>query len=184
MSAKVLTRGRMVLGCAAAFVGTFAVCVTLLASQQAVAKNFRVSSVGCHADGTPGLATMYSQGMGNMDTGHIVDLYCPVPDSDYFAHSSVAILNVHGWDNSSNASGTTGRVMSQACVTFYGSNSGSCGGIVSTGSAFVGMYALSPYLTTWQNPSYVNEFAYLWVRLPPGTGPLAVSSLSGFYMST
>ncbi|MES1177652.1 MAG: hypothetical protein ABUL62_25230 [Myxococcales bacterium] len=167
--------------CAIAFGAAAAVTTVLVAARTAVAKTYRVSAATCLPE-NPVYLSMYDDALTNMDTSHLLDVDCAVPDGDYLAHDQIAYLNVHGYNGSNVTTGTTGWAMAEACVGFYASNSGSCGSIASTGAPNTGMFTLQPSLTAWQNPSYHSDFAYVWSRIPPrGTG--ARSNLRGIWMS-
>jgi hypothetical protein len=183
MNTGVRRKKGLTFACAVAFVGAFASSAVLFAARAANAKYHRVSASACLVSGSTGWVTYTNSALSNGDTTKSIDLHCPVPDSDYLQHDAIAALYVHGRDNSA-ASGAAGAVMTAACITFYGSNSGSCGDFLSTSSTGTGMYGLQPSLSEWQDDLYAYDFAYVFVRLPANTGgTFAPSNFRGFFIT-
>jgi hypothetical protein len=183
LTASLRRKKGMTFACGIAFVGAFAASATLFAARTASAKYNRVTASSCLVQGTGGWVSYTNFALSNGDASKSIDITCPVPDSDYLQHHKITTLNVHGMDNSAAGSGL-GRVLTEACISFYGSNSGSCGGLTFSSSGGTGPYALQPPLSELQNELYAYDFAYVFVRLPANTGnTFAASNLRGIYIS-
>ena len=163
----------MVVVCAAGFVGALAVSAALFAAGPALAyKWFRVSSASCMTVKSGALTSFANHALNNTDYDAVLDLYCPVPDSDYLPHPSLLSLTVYGYRGTN----TSDVVSAKACVSFWQSNSGSCGNArQATGSP--GWYSLPTEVAKWQE--YPNEFPYVTVRLPRNQ-TIGTSNLHGF----
>lgn len=170
-----------VLACVATFAAAAALSATLLAPQVAAAKYARVSASSCVVSKNGVWATYHNNALSNGDVDGLMDMNCPVPDDDYFPHHEIRTLNVHGYDRSTRAG--DGMALAQACITFYATNSGSCGTLVSTPTTGTGMFTLLPSLTAWQDEDYAYDFAFLFVRLPANDGGNARSNFRGFYIT-
>src|SRR5262245_22337229 len=64
-------------------------------------------------------------GISNASTQTAIDLFCPYDDDDRFRADQVSTLNVHVYDGN-NSSATAYDVYAQACIQYYGSNTGTC----------------------------------------------------------
>lgn len=112
-----------------------------------------------------------------LNTNPSLSVQCPMPDDTYFPKTSVAYVNVHGYDPAS-----TVQACAYACVTYWGTNGGTCGDIKCSGNAFVGDYTVSPPLTAWTT-AYANDFAYLRVGVGQTSTSAPRGTIRGFFLS-
>jgi hypothetical protein len=119
----------------------------------------------------------FSDGVNNYSTVQSWDAHCPVNDDDRFKKEQIVTLNVHGHDNH-----PTQHVWAWACVTYWGTDGGTCGGSVT--SSGVGNYTLSPPKTGIFDLAHQGDFGYVLLGIPPRNGGDSPSTVRGIFTST
>lgn len=143
---------------------TFVTWLALMPSESAAAER-RLHASGCRGlqEWHDDLLDNEGYGIGNNDTQGSVMADCPFNDDDTFRADQLTALNVHVYDNW-NGTGFAYDVGAQLCITYWGSNGGTCGTWADTlGNA--GNYTLQPSRSVW---SYDARYDFHFVRISLG----------------
>lgn len=140
----------------------------------------RVAATSCFVDTTHisdlNNVSFNSDGVENADPDQNGRLYlrCAIPDDTCMPKQNITSTAVYGYNGNPNINTTAG-----ACVTYYGSEGGTCGG---TSYQFsVGHYSLAPVVTAWGS-SHASDFGYIYLTMPPAYAT-AISSFQGITLT-
>jgi len=147
--------------------------IQLMAMATAEAAERFVPGIHCTIDqDTYGFTYISDEGL---HSRWLTSTTCGLPTDDVLPPASITYLEVNGNDGS-----TTYDVDVSACVTFYTQHGAYCGATAHSGTAFTGMYAVTPDLGAFQ--TYPDDYALVSIRLPTSTsGPYNDGSVAGVY---